>query len=54
MSAAECLLVQLPGVSPDWHSLEGKKVWRTVRRLGAYREGRCQGGLVPRGAFVKA
>src|SRR5256714_5613631 len=24
-----------PGLAPDWHSIEWKKVWRTVRRLQA-------------------
>src|SRR5262245_19687123 len=51
MSAAEMLAGAAPGRAPDWHSLEGKKVWRTVRRLqarivkafakaAAFREGR--------------
>ena len=33
MSAAEMLAGAAPGRSPDWHSLAGKKVGRTVRRL---------------------
>src|SRR4051812_10205194 len=33
MSAAEMPAGAAPGRAPDWHSLEGKKVWRTVRRL---------------------
>jgi len=33
MSAAEMLAGAAPERAPDWHSLEGKKVWRTVRRL---------------------
>src|SRR3954451_741831 len=35
MSAAEMLAGAAPGRSPDWHSLDWKKVWRTVRRLQA-------------------
>ena len=35
MSAAEMLAGAAPGRTPDWYSLEGKKVWRTVRRLQA-------------------
>ncbi len=35
MSAAEMLAGAAPGRASDWHSLEGKKVWRTVRRLQA-------------------
>ena len=35
MSAAEMLAGAAPGRTPDWHSLEGKKVWCTVRRLQA-------------------
>src|SRR5262245_46507991 len=35
MSAAEMLAGAAPGRAPDWHSLGGKKVWRTVRRLQA-------------------
>ena len=31
----KCLLVRLPSRTPDWHSIEWKKVWRTVRRLQA-------------------
>src|SRR5258707_11007613 len=33
MSAAEMLAGAAPERAPDWHSLDGKKVWRTVRRL---------------------
>jgi hypothetical protein len=33
MSAEEMLAGAAPGRAPDWHSPEGKKVWRTVRRL---------------------
>src|SRR5262249_4158200 len=33
MSAAEMLAGAAPERAPDWHSLEGKKVCRTVRRL---------------------
>ena len=35
MSAAEMLAGAAPSRTPDWHSLEGKKVWCTVRRLQA-------------------
>ena len=35
MSAAEMLAGAAPGRAPDWHSLEGKKVACTVRRLPA-------------------
>jgi RNA-directed DNA polymerase len=35
MSAAEMPAGAAPGRTPDWHSLEWKKVWRTVRRLQA-------------------
>jgi hypothetical protein len=35
MSAAEMLAGAAPGHAPDWHSIEWKKVWRTVRRLQA-------------------
>src|SRR5947209_7953993 len=35
MSAAEMLAGAAPGRTPDWHSIDGKKVWRTVRRLQA-------------------
>src|SRR6266478_3230265 len=35
MSAAEMLAGAAPGRTPDWHSIEWKKVWRTVRRLHA-------------------
>jgi len=33
MSAAEMLAGAALGPAPGWHSLEGKKVGRTVRRL---------------------
>ena len=32
-SAAEMPAGAAPGRTPDWHSMEWKKVWRTVRRL---------------------
>jgi len=35
MSAAEMLAGAAPGHAPDWHSIDWKKVWRTVRRLQA-------------------
>jgi RNA-directed DNA polymerase len=35
MSAAEMLAGAAPDPTPDWHSIEWKKVWRTVRRLQA-------------------
>ena len=35
MSAAEMLAGAAPRRTPGWHSLEGKKVWRTVARLQA-------------------
>ena len=35
MSAAETLAGAAPGRAPDWPSLEGMKVGRTVRRLQA-------------------
>ena len=35
MSAAEMLAGAAPNRTPDWHSIEWKKVWRTVRRLQA-------------------
>ena len=54
MSAAEMLAGAAPGRAPDWHSLEGKKVGHGPSAPGTYREGRCQSGRVPRGAFVKA
>ena len=45
MSAAEMPAGAAPGRAPDWHSIDWKKVWRTVRRLQArivkaVREGR--------------
>ena len=33
MSAAEMPAGAAPGDAPDWHSIDWKKVWRTVRRL---------------------
>jgi hypothetical protein len=55
MSAAEMLAGAAPGRAHGWHSLAGKKVWRTVRRLPArIVKAACQSGRVPRGAFVKA
>jgi len=35
MAAAEMLAGAAPGRTPDWHSIDWKKVWRTVRRLQA-------------------
>ena len=35
MSAAEMLAGAAPEPTPDWHSIDWKKVWRTVRRLQA-------------------
>jgi RNA-directed DNA polymerase len=35
MLAAEMLAGAAPERTPDWHSIEWKKVWRTVRRLQA-------------------
>ena len=35
MSASEMLAGAASGRVPNWHSLEEKKVWRTVRRLQA-------------------
>jgi len=35
MSAAEMLAGAAPRRAPDWHSIDGRKVWRTVRRLQA-------------------
>src|SRR3954447_5163129 len=35
MSAAEMPAGAAPGRTPDWHSIEWRKVWRTVRRLQA-------------------
>ena len=35
MSAAEMLAGAAPGRTPDWHSIDWTKVWRTVRRLQA-------------------
>jgi RNA-directed DNA polymerase len=45
MSQAATLAGAAPGPAPDWHSINWKKVWRTVRRLQArivkaVREGR--------------
>jgi hypothetical protein len=56
MSAAEMLAGAAPERAPDWHSIDWKKVWRTVRRLqvriAATRRifstcnASCQGGLL--------
>ena len=35
MTAAEMPTGAAPGRTPDWHSIDWKKVWRTVRRLQA-------------------
>jgi RNA-directed DNA polymerase len=35
MSAAEMLAGAAPRQTPDWHSIDWRKVWRTVRRLQA-------------------
>ena len=35
MSAAGMLAGAAPGRAPGWYSLQGRKVWRTVRRLQA-------------------
>src|SRR5262249_9424688 len=35
MAAAEMLAGAAPGRAPDWHSIDWRKVWRTVRRLQA-------------------
>ena len=35
MSAAEMPAGAAPDLAPDWHSINWKKVWRTVRRLQA-------------------
>jgi RNA-directed DNA polymerase len=35
MSAAEMLAGAAPDHTPDWHSIDWRKVWRTVRRLQA-------------------
>jgi RNA-directed DNA polymerase len=35
MSAAEMLAGAAPGPAVDWHSIDWKKVYRTVRRLQA-------------------
>src|SRR5215467_12881714 len=35
MAAAEMLAGAAPGRTPDWHSIDWRKVWRTVRRLQA-------------------
>ena len=45
MSAAEMLAGAAPNRTPDWHSIEWKKVWRTVRQLQVYREGRYGGQM---------
>ena len=35
MSATEMSAGAAPDRTPDWHSIDWKKVWRTVRRLQA-------------------
>jgi N-terminal domain of reverse transcriptase len=35
MAAAEMPAGAAPGRTPDWHSIEWREVWRTVRRLQA-------------------
>ena len=35
MSAAEMPAGAAPERTPDWHSIDWRKVWRTVRRLQA-------------------
>src|SRR5271168_4168351 len=35
MSAAEMPAGAAPDQTPDWHSIDWRKVWRTVRRLQA-------------------
>ncbi len=35
MSAAEMPAGAAPEPTPDWHSIDWRKVWRTVRRLQA-------------------
>lgn len=35
MSAAEMLAGAAPRCVPDWHSIDWRKVWQTVRRLQA-------------------
>jgi len=35
MSAAEMLAGAAPGLAIDWHSIDWKKAYRTVRRLQA-------------------
>src|SRR5215467_14130820 len=35
MSAAAMPAGAAPGPAPDWHSIDWRKVWRTVRRLQA-------------------
>jgi hypothetical protein len=54
MSAAEMLAGAAPRRTPDWHPIEWKKVWRTVRRLQARIVKAVASGRVLRGAFVKA
>ena len=56
MSQAATLAGAAPGHAPDWHSINWKKVWRTVRRLQARIavirgilstcNALCQGGLL--------
>ena len=53
MSAAEMPAGATPERAPDWHSIEWKNVWRTVRRLQA-RIVKAVSGRVPQGALVNA
>ncbi len=56
MSATEMLAGAVPDLAPDWHSIEWKNVWRTVRRLQAriVKAVTDRSGRVPQGAFVNA
>jgi len=55
MSAAEMPAGATPEPTPDWHSIEWKNVWRTVRRLQArIVKAVDRSGRVPQGAFVNA
>jgi hypothetical protein len=54
MSAAEMPAGAAPERASDWHSIEWKKVWRTVRRLQVRIVKAVKTGRVPRGAFEKA
>jgi len=55
MSAAEMPAGATPERAPDWHSIEWKNVWRTVRRLQArIVKAVDRSGRVPQGAFVNA